>query len=123
MIGPVIGNKAANTAIIDAITQTVPIEPFKDTAHVQCEQYTHQPDIDQRRDDITITFHTGEVSMKLGFDIGVTTPVQSTLLERSLKSNQAVDSLIAATNMFEEKTHKYRNSDYDVYPIIFLATV
>ena len=43
---------------------------FKDTAHVQCEQYTHQPDIDQRRDDITITFHTGEVSMKLGFDIG-----------------------------------------------------
>ena len=95
---------------------------FKDTAHVQCEQYTHQPDIDQRRDDITITFHTGEVSMKLGFDIGVTTPVQSTLLERSLKSNQAVDSLIAATNMFEEKTHKYRNSDYDVYPIIFLAT-
>ena len=95
---------------------------FKDTANIQCEQYTHQPDIDQRRDDITITFHTGEVSMKLGFDIGVTTPVQSSLLERSLKSNQAVDSLIAATNMFEEKTHKYRNSDYDVYPIIFLAT-
>ena len=60
--------------------------------------------------------------MKMGFDIGVTTPVQSTLLERSVKSTQAVDSLVAATNMFDEKTHKYRNSHYDVYPIIFLAT-
>ena len=93
-----------------------------DTAEIQCEQYTHQSDIDQRRDDITLTLHTGEVYLKLGFDIGITTPVQSTLLERSLKSNQAVDSLLAATNMFEEKTHKYRNSHYDVYPIIFLAT-
>jgi hypothetical protein len=93
-----------------------------DTAEIQCEQYTHQSDIDQRRDDITLTLHTGEVYLKLGFDIGITTPVQSTLLERSLKSNQDVDSLIAATNMFEEKTHKYRNSHYDVYPIIFLAT-
>ena len=91
-------------------------------ANIQCEQYTHQPDIDQRRDDITLTIHTGEVSMKMGFDIGVTTPVQSTLLERSVKSNQAVDSLGAATKMFDEKTHKYRNSHYDVYPIIFLAT-
>ena len=58
----------------------------------------------------------------MGFDIGVTTLLQSTLLERSVKSNQAVDSLGAATHMFDEKTHKYRNSHYDVYPIIFLAT-
>ena len=95
---------------------------FKDTANIQCEQYSHQPDIDQRRDDITINVHSGEVSIKMGFDIGITTPVQSSLLERSIKSNQDVNSLLAATKMFDEKTHKYRNSLYDVYPIIFLAT-
>jgi len=78
---------------------------------------------DNRRGDVSITW-ADLAAPKTHFDIGITSPVQNMLVSRmDLQGrNGHINSLGAASDMYEDKRRKYRNTDGTLYPIIFLAT-